>query len=222
MLSAQPPNVEGALGTVKRTIRDGQRASEMMTRLRALFSKRAVTADAVDLVEAANDVIELLRAELRKKRIVLRLETADNLPTAIGDRVQLQQVVLNLLLNAMEAMNGIDDRSRQMLVKIERDDGDHVRLAVTDSGEGIAPQHADRLFDAFFTTKREGLGIGLSVSRCIIERHGGRLWATSNERFGATFSFSIPCRAERMAAADGSADKGLQLRSDIQQIVSDP
>ncbi|MEX3812611.1 PAS domain S-box protein [Paraburkholderia sp. BR13439] len=221
MLSAQPPNVEGALGTMKRTIRDGQRASEMMTRLRALFSKRAVTTDAVDLVEAANDVIELLRAELRKKRIVLRLETADNLPPATGDRVQLQQVVLNLLLNAVEAMNGIDDRPRQMLVKIERDDGDHIRLAVTDSGEGIAPQHAGKLFDAFFTTKGEGMGIGLSVSRCIIERHGGRLWATSNERFGATFSFSIPCRAERMAA-DGSADKGLQLRSDIEQIVSNP
>jgi signal transduction histidine kinase len=108
-----------------------------------------------------------------------------------------------------------------MVVKIERDDGDHVRLAVTDSGVGIDPQHVDRLFDAFFTTKSEGMGIGLSVSRCIIERHGGRLWATSNERFGATFSFSIPCRAERMAAADGSVDKGPQLRSDIEQIVSE-
>ncbi|MCX5543757.1 PAS domain S-box protein [Paraburkholderia sp. CNPSo 3076] len=221
MLSAQPPNVEGALGTVKRTIRDGHRASEMMRRLRALYSKKMVTKDAVDLVEAANDVIELLLAEIRNKRIVLRLETADNLPPVTGDRVQLQQVVLNLLLNAMEAMNGIAERPRQMVVKIERDDGDRLRLAVTDSGMGIDPQHAGRLFDAFFTTKREGMGIGLSVSRCIIERHGGRLWASSNEGFGATFSFSIPCRAERMAAADGSVGKSPQPRSDIAQIVSD-
>ncbi|MEX3968342.1 PAS domain S-box protein [Paraburkholderia sp. EG286B] len=221
MLSAQPPNIEGALGTVKRTIRDGHRASEMMTRLRAMFSKKAVTKDAVDLVEAANDVIELLHAEIRNKRIVLRLETAENLPPATGDRVQLQQVVLNLLLNAVEAMNGIDDRPRQMLVKIEREDGDHVRFTVTDSGVGIDPRNVGRLFDAFFTTKREGMGIGLSVCRRIIESHGGRLWASSNERFGATFSFSLPSRAEFEAPADRSVNKSLPVRPDAEQFVSD-
>jgi PAS domain S-box-containing protein len=214
MLSAQPPNVEGALGTVRRTIRDGHRASEVVTRLRALFSKKAVTTDAVDLVEAADDVIEMLRGEIRKKRIVLQMEPADDLPPVTGDRVQLQQVMLNLLLNAVEAMNGVDDRPRQMLVRIERADGDRVRLAVTDSGVGFDPQHAGKLFDAFYTTKREGMGIGLSVSRSIIESHGGRLWATSNERFGATFSFSIPCQTEARAVAGHPFTNGQSAHTD--------
>ncbi|MBP0595035.1 PAS domain S-box protein [Paraburkholderia sp. LEh10] len=222
MLSAQPPNVDGALETVRRTIRDGHRASEVMTRLRALFSKKAVTMEAVDLVEAANDVIELLRGEIRARRIVLRLETAENLPPVTGDRVQLQQVALNLLLNAAEAMDGVDVRPRQMLVRIARDDGDCVRLAVTDSGVGFDPQHAGKLFDGFYTTKREGMGIGLSVSRSIIECHGGRLWATSNERFGATFSFSIPSRQEWMAAADRPANKVLSAHTDTEQTVRNP
>ncbi|MCY0855147.1 PAS domain S-box protein [Cupriavidus sp. D39] len=199
MLSAEPPNVDGALETVRRTIRDGQRASEVVTRLRAMFRKEVVMTDAVDLGEAACEVIELMRSDIRRKRIVLRLKTADNLPPITGDKVQLQQVVLNLFLNAIEAMQGVDDRPRQILVEIERDDGDCVRLAVSDSGVGFEPERADELFDAFYTTKREGMGIGLSVSRSIIERHGGRLWATSNERFGATFTFSVPCRAGRMA-----------------------
>jgi PAS domain S-box-containing protein len=207
MLNAKPPNVEGALETLRRTIRDGHRASEVTTRLRALFSKRAVTTDALDLAEAAREVIELLRSEIRKRRIVLRLEAAAGLPPITGDRVQLQQVVLNLLLNAVEAMNSVDDRPRQMLVKIERndgDDGDGVRLAVTDSGVGFEPHHADRLFEAFYTTRREGMGIGLSVSRSIVESHGGRLSATPNQGFGATFSFSIPCRTLRDEAVDTS------------------
>lgn len=208
MLSAEPPNVEGALETVRRTIRDGHRASEVMTRLRALFTKKAATTETVDLVEAAHEVIELLRGEICNKRIVLRLEAADDLPPVAGDRVQLQQVVLNLLLNAMEAMNGVDDRPRQMLVGIERDDGDCVRLAVTDSGVGFDPQHANEHFDAFFTTKREGMGVGLSVSRRIVESHGGRLWASSNADQGATFTFSIPCRSESLSAADESAPAG--------------
>ncbi|WP_321932078.1 PAS domain S-box protein [Paraburkholderia guartelaensis] len=209
MLSAEPPNVEGALETVRRTIRDGHRASEVMTRLRALFTKKAATNDAVDLVEAAHEVVELLRAEIRNKRIVLRWETADDLPPVTGDRVQLQQVVLNLLLNAVEAMNGVDNRPRQILVKIELDDGSCVRLEVTDSGVGFDPQHASKLFDAFYTTRRQGMGIGLSVSRRIIESHGGQLHATTNAHFGATFSFTVPCRSARMVAANHPAITGL-------------
>jgi PAS domain S-box-containing protein len=208
MLSAEPPNVEGALGTVRRTIRDGHRASEVMARLRALFSKNAVTTAPVDLVEATHEVIELLQSEIRNKRIVVHLRTAEDLPPVTGDRMQLQQVVLNLLLNAMEAMNGVDERPRQMRVSIQRDDGDDadgrdgVRLAVTDSGVGFDAQHAARLFDPFFTTKREGMGIGLSVSRRIIESHGGRLWASANADGGATFTFFIPRRADSVAAAE--------------------
>ncbi len=221
MLSAEPPNVEGALETVRRTIRDAHRASEVMTRLRALFRKEVIMTEAVDLGEAACEVIELLRSDIRRKRIVLRLETADDLTPVTGDKVQLQQVVLNLLLNAVEAMQGVDDRPRQMLVKIERDDDDHVRVVVTDAGVGFEPERASKLFDAFYTTKREGMGIGLSVSRCIIERHGGRLWATSNERFGATISFSVPCRADRMAAANRPGDSGRSARTDTETAVSD-
>ena len=217
MLSAQPPNVEGALETVRRTIRDGHRASEAITRLRALFSKKAVTADAVDLVEATREVIELLQSEIRNRRIVLHVKAGDDLPTVTGDRVQLQQVVLNLLLNAVEAMNGIDDRPRQMLVSIERDDGDCVRLAVTDSGVGFDAQHVGNLFDPFFTTKREGMGIGLSVSRRIIESHGGRLWASSNVGPGATLTFSIPLRTDSMAAAGQSVPTGQPARADAEQ-----
>jgi PAS domain S-box-containing protein len=219
MLNTEPPNIEGALETVRRTLRDGHRASEVMTRLRALFSKKSVTTEAVDLVEAANDVIELLRCEIRERRIVLRLETANDPPPVTGDRVQLQQVVLNLLLNAVEAMDGVDDRPRQMLIRIERDDADCVRLAVTDSGVGFDPQQARKLFDAFYTTKREGMGIGLSVSRSIIETHGGRVWATSDERFGATFAFSIPCRAKHLADVHRPVDAGLPARPDTEQIV---
>jgi PAS domain S-box-containing protein len=214
MLSAEPPNVEGALGTVQRTIRDGHRASEVMTRLRALFSKKAVMTDAVDLVEATNDVIGLMRCEIRKRRIVLRLETANDLPPVTGDRVQLQQVVLNLLLNAVEAMKGVEDRLREMLVRIERDDGGGIRLAVTDSGVGFDPQHAGKLFDAFYTTKSEGMGMGLSLSRSIIESHGGRLSAASNERFGATFSFSIPCRSAAMTESGRPFTNGQSVRTD--------
>ncbi|TDG04521.1 PAS domain-containing sensor histidine kinase [Paraburkholderia guartelaensis] len=206
LLSAEPPKVEGALEAVRRTIRDGRRASEVMKRLRARFNNHAVKTDAVDLSEAAREVTELLRDEIREKRIVLQLKAADDLPPVAGDRVQLQQVVVNLLLNAVQAMNEVDDRPRQMLITIEREDGDCVRLAVTDSGVGFDPQYACRLFDAFYTTTRDGMGIGLSVSRRIIENHGGRLWATPNERFGATFSFVVPSLGDHPANA-GPVDR---------------
>ncbi|MCP3709943.1 PAS domain-containing protein [Paraburkholderia sp. CNPSo 3274] len=217
MLSAQPPNVEGALETVRRTIRDGHRASEVMARLRALFSKQAVTTDAVDLVEATHEVIELLQCEIRNKRIVLHVKAAEDLPPVTGDRIQLQQVVLSLLLNAVEAMSGVDERPRQMRVSIEHDDGDCVRLAVTDSGVGIDPQNSAKLFDPFFTTTREDMGISLAVSRRIIESHGGRLWASSNADPGATFTFSIPLRTDSMAAADQSVPTGQPARADAEQ-----
>jgi signal transduction histidine kinase len=122
----------------------------------------------------------------------VRTELAGELPTVQGDRVQLQQVILNLLLNASDAMGGIDDRPRQMVIRTERDEEDRVHLSVRDTGVGFEPQGADRLFDAFYTTKSNGMGIGLSVSRSIIESHKGRLWATPNDGPGATFSFSIP------------------------------
>lgn len=194
MLNADPPNVEGARETTRRTIRDGNRASEVITRLRALFSKKDSATESVDLSDATREVIALSLSELQRGRIILREELSDDLPPVSGDRVQLQQVILNLIRNASDAMSAVGDRPRELLIKTERDDADRVRLSVQDTGVGFEPQAADRLFQAFYTTKDDGMGIGLSVSRSIIESHHGQLWATSNDGLGATFSFSIPCR----------------------------
>jgi signal transduction histidine kinase len=131
--------------------------------------------------------------ELQRNRVTLRAEFADGLPPVTGDRVQLQQVILNLFLNAFDAMRGVDDRPRQLVIRTERDEGDRVRLSVQDAGVGLDSQSLDRLFEAFYTTKSGGMGIGLSVSRSIIESHHGRLWAAPNDGPGATFSFTIPC-----------------------------
>jgi PAS domain S-box-containing protein len=196
MLSADHPNVEGARETVRRTIRDANRASEIVTRLRALFSKKSATAQSMDLNEAAREVIAMSLSELQKNRVILRPELDDRLPLVTGDRVQLQQVILNLLRNASDAMSTIDDRPRDLLIRTEPDENDQVRLSVTDVGVGFEPQAADWLFEAFYTTKDDGMGIGLSVSRSIIERHCGRLWGTPNDGPGVTFSFSIPCNGD--------------------------
>jgi PAS domain S-box-containing protein len=192
MLDAEPPNVDGARETVRRTIRDGNRASDVIKRLRALFGKKDTTTESVDLNEATREVIALSSSELQRGRVILRTELSDDLPPVTGDRVQLQQVILNLLRNATDAMSGVEDRPRQLVIRTERDESDHVRLTVQDAGEGFEPQDVGRLFEAFYTTKSNGMGIGLSVSRSIIESHQGRLWATPNDGPGATFSFSIP------------------------------
>jgi PAS domain S-box-containing protein len=196
MLAADPPNVDGALETARRTIRDGKRASEVIARLRALFSKKDAATEPVDLNEATQEVIALSLSDLQRNRVNLRSEFADDLPAVTGDRIQLQQVILNLLLNASEAMSGIDDRPRQLLIRTECDQEDCVRLSVQDAGVGIDPQSLDKLFDAFYTTKSAGMGMGLSVSRTILENHHGRLWATRNDGPGTTFSFSIPYKSE--------------------------
>lgn len=200
MLAADPPNVDGARETARRTIRDGHRASDVITRLRALFAKTDITTESLDLNEATREVIALSLSELQISRVILRTQLADDLMPVTGDRVQLQQVIMNLLRNASDAMSDVEDRPRQLLIKTEPDEEDHVRLSVQDVGVGFEPQGADRLFDAFYTTKRAGMGIGLSVSRSIIESHRGRLWAASNEGPGVTFAFSIP-RGIRSGAA---------------------
>jgi C4-dicarboxylate-specific signal transduction histidine kinase len=192
MLDANPPNIDGARETARRTIRDGNRASEVVTRLRALFSKRQPATEPVDLNEAAREVIALLLSKLQRNNISLRSELADDLPLVTGDRVQLQQVIMNLLQNASDAMNNVHDRSRQLLIQTGPDDPAHVRLTVRDSGIGLDPRTVNRLFDPFYSNKNDGMGIGLSVSRSIIENHGGRIWAKPNDDAGATFSFSIP------------------------------
>ena len=210
MLDADPPNIDGARETARRTIRDGNRASEVIARLRALFGKKDTSTESVNLNDAAREVIALSLCELQRNRVTLRAELADELPSVTGDHVQLQQVILNLFLNASDAMSGVDDRPRQLVIRTERDDGNRVRLSVQDAGVGLDPQSLDRLFEPFYTTKSGGMGIGLSVSRSIIESHHGRLWAAPNDGPGATFSFSIPWDAEavtRKAAAVSKQDQ---------------
>jgi len=193
MLDGDPPNIEGARETARRIIRDGNRASDVITRLRALFSKKDFTLEPLDLNEATREVIALSLSDLQRNRVVLLSDLAEDLPPVIGDRVQLQQVILNLIRNASDAMLGVDGRPKELLIKTARDESDRVRLSVIDAGVGFAPEAADKLFEAFHTTKTDGMGIGLSVSRSIIERHHGRLWAEANAGPGATFSFSVPC-----------------------------
>ena len=198
MLDANPPNLEGARETARRTIRDGNRASDVITRLRALFSTEEFTLELLDLNEATREVIALSLSDLERNRVVLQSKLAEDLPTITADRIQLQQVILNLLRNASDAMVDVHDRPRRLLIRTEREDGDRVRVSVRDVGVGVDPQNVNKLLDAFYTTKSDGMGIGLSVSRSIIERHHGRLWAEPNDGPGATFSFSIPSSQERV------------------------
>src|SRR5262249_16931567 len=159
----------------------------------ALYSKKEFTPELLDLNEAAQEVIALSLSDLQRNRVVVRSELAQHIPPVRGDRVQLQQVILNLLRNASDAMLDVDDRPRQMLIRTRREEDGRVHLSVQDAGTGVNPGDLEKPFEAFYTTKRDGMGIGLSVSRSIIERHHGRLWAEPNDGPGAIFSFSIPC-----------------------------
>ena len=196
MLAADPPNLDGARATAQRTLSDGNRASEVIQRLRAMFAHKYPTKESVDLNEAAREVLVLSSNELQVCRAILRTDFDADLPRVSADRIQIQQVILNLILNAADAMRAVDDRPRDLVIVTAREDANTVRLSVGDSGSGIDPQHLDKLFDAFFTTKPHGMGVGLSISRSIIESHKGRLWATANDGPGATFSLSIPCGSD--------------------------
>jgi PAS domain S-box-containing protein len=203
MLASEPPDVDGACRTARRAIRDAVRASEVISGLRALLSRKPPAAGLVDLNEATREVLVLSRSELQRGRAVTRLELAEELPVVTGDRIQLQQVIINLLRNAFEAMTDVEDRPREIVIRTACDD-ERVFLSVRDSGVGFEPHGAERLFEAFYTTKPDGMGIGLSVSRSIIESHGGRLWAIPSVGPGATFAFSIPRSGALAPAVDGS------------------
>jgi C4-dicarboxylate-specific signal transduction histidine kinase len=192
LLDADPPNLEGARETARRTIRDGNRASEVITRLRALFSKKSAAFESFDLNEAAREVIALSESELQRNGVIPRLDLAAGLPSVLGDRIQIQQVILNLIRNGSDAMSTVADGPRELQIKTERNESGGVRLSVRDTGVGIDPKVEEKLFEAFYTTKGDGMGIGLCVSRSIMESHQGRLWAIRNEGPGTTFTFSIP------------------------------
>jgi C4-dicarboxylate-specific signal transduction histidine kinase len=199
-LAADPPNVGGAIETSRRTIRDANRAAGVLKRLREMFAKKGPNTELVDLNDATRDVIAIAAGELQRRSARLQTEFSDGLPPVSADRVQLQQVILNLLLNAADAMDSIEDRPRALLVRTGHESDAAVRLEVRDSGTGIDPATVEKLFEAFHTTKANGMGVGLSICRSIIEGHNGRLWATPNDGPGATFSFSIPVAIEPAGA----------------------
>jgi signal transduction histidine kinase len=163
----------------------------VIARIRALARRTATEKEPLDINEVIRDVVAVAGGEARRTRAELRTELARDLPRVLGDRVQLQQVVLNLLLNGLDAMHAVEGRPRELLIRTHPEAHERVRVAVQDSGSGIDPQVADRIFEAFYTTKRSGLGMGLSISRSIVEQHGGRLWAVPNDGPGTTFQFTV-------------------------------
>jgi len=190
-MAGDPPNMGEAREAVQRIIRDGKRASEVIARIRSLSKKSVAEKEPLDLNETIADVVAFAQGEVRRTRVTLRTDLTRDLPRVIGDRVQLQQVVLNLVLNGLEAMGTVAGRPRELVIETKRENADHVCVAVRDVGVGLDPESIHRLFDAFYTTKQGGMGMGLSISRSIIENHGGRLWAVPNEGPGATFLFTV-------------------------------
>jgi C4-dicarboxylate-specific signal transduction histidine kinase len=192
LLALDPPNIASATDTARRTIRDTMRATEVIKRLRAMFNRQSPAMEEIDLNEIAREVIALSARDMREKFIVLEARLTPELPSVSGDRIQLQQVILNMVLNGIEAMAEIEGRPRRLIVRTALASEDMLTLSILDAGVGIAADAADKMFDPFFTTKRNGMGIGLSISRSIIENHGGRMWAIPNDGPGATVAFSLP------------------------------
>jgi C4-dicarboxylate-specific signal transduction histidine kinase len=190
-LAGDSPNLDEAREAAQRIIRDGKRAGEVITRIRAILRKTGMEKTRLDLNQTIEDVILLLRNEAARKNVSLQLELDDNLPLALGDRVQLQQVILNLVVNGIEAMAASNARPRDLLISTRQHESDKVLVAVQDCGSGVARQDMEKIFDAFYTTKPQGLGMGLAISRSIVEEHGGRLWVESNNEAGATFQFTL-------------------------------
>jgi C4-dicarboxylate-specific signal transduction histidine kinase len=191
-LAAVPPNVAEARQAVDRIARDGNRASEVIKRIRALLRKGDSTKARVNLNELIGETLALTQQELTRNQVVLRTELAPKLPLVKADRVQLQQVLINLFVNALDALRAVEAGPRILRVRTERPEPGTVRVSVEDSGGGIAPDAIERVFEPFYTTKTQGLGMGLTISRSIVETHGGRLWATSHKTSGVAFEFTLP------------------------------
>jgi len=189
------PDLDAARRSVEWIIDDANRASEVIRRVRALANKSDVEKAPLDINDVVKEVIALVQGELVSHRVSLRMEFANALPVVPADRVELQQVVINLVMNGIEAMQSVADRPRELLIRSLQDETQQVLVSVTDCGVGISAENADRLFNAFFTTKTNGMGMGLSICRSIIEAHGGRLWASANLPHGATFQFTLPVSA---------------------------
>ena len=195
-LGGAQPNFDEARKAVDRIIKDSYRASDVISRVRALVKKTPARNDLVDLNEVIIEVLALAQNQARRAGVVLKRELATDLPRVRGDRVQLQQVILNLIINGLEAIAKNQNGERELSISSSHDESNGVTVAVRDTGEGLDPANLERVFDAFFTTKADGMGMGLAISRTIIESHGGRLWATSNSPRGAVFQFTLPSASE--------------------------
>jgi signal transduction histidine kinase len=191
-LARQPPDLEEARRALRSIIKDGYRAVEVIDRIRAFVRKAPPRKERLDINEIILEVIALTRSEVRRNGVSLHTRLVNGLPDVQGDRIQLQQVILNLIVNAVEAMSGASEGARELLISTGKDAPNAVLVAVRDSGSGLDPEDLDRLFDAFYTTKPSGTGMGLSICRSIIEAHGGRIWATANVPQGAIFEFTLP------------------------------
>ena len=190
-LERDQPNLEEACAAAARTVRDGKLAGEIISRIRSQFEKGASKRELVDVNEIIRETITLLLSEAMRYDISVRTELAADLPHILGDRVQLQQVMMNLIMNSIDAMKDVDGR-RELIIKSQRTENHQLQVSVSDTGIGLPPQQAEQIFNAFFTTKPHGTGMGLSISRSIIESHGGRLWASDNSPRGAAIHFTLP------------------------------
>jgi C4-dicarboxylate-specific signal transduction histidine kinase len=191
-LDHHPPDMKEARAALERILREGNRASEVIRRVRTLAKKTDIQMAPLELNETVSEAVALVQHELLGNRASMRMDLAPALPLVLADRVQLQQVILNLVLNGIEAMQSITDRARELVIRSEQHDAQHVRVTVIDCGVGFSAEHAERLFTSFFTTKSSGMGMGLSICRTIIDAHGGRIWATSNLPHGASIQFTLP------------------------------
>jgi signal transduction histidine kinase len=193
-LAADAPNIEEAREAALRSANNGTRAAEIISRIRLLFQKGTPQRELVDINEVIREIIVLLRGEATRYSISMKTKLGAELPSLMADRVQMQQVFMNLVLNGIEAMKDVDDE-RELFIKSQFAEDEQLLISISDTGGGLPPQ-ADRIFDAFFTTKLHGTGMGLSISRSIVESHGGRLWADGNSPRGATFHIALPTRVE--------------------------
>src|SRR3989440_4041842 len=194
-LTRDHPDVEEARAAAMRIVKDGKRAAEIITRVRQLFKKGTAQRELVDVNEIIREMIVLLRGETTRYKILVGTDLAVDLPQVMADRVQLQQVMMNLMINGIEAMKDADG-TRELAIRSQRMQNEEMVVSVTDRGAGLPPQQTEQIFNAFFTTKPHGTGMGLRISRSIIESHGGRLWVADNTPPGASFCFSLPTKAE--------------------------
>jgi PAS domain S-box-containing protein len=190
-LAGDSPNLDEAREVARRIIREGQRAGEVIRRIRAMLQKTDTQKARLDINDTIRDIVALAQSEVSRNRVTLRMELAADLPPVLGDRVQLQQVILNLLMNGVEALAAVNDRPRELLIQSQAHESDQVLIALQDSGIGLDRENPEKIFDAFYTTKSHGMGMGLAICRSIVENHGGRLWAAPNEGPGVTFQFTL-------------------------------